>query len=243
VLVSACQRSRDGHAGFWIDRKYLDAVHLAGCEPWIVADVTERDIPALLGRAAGVLLTGSPSNVEPCHYGEAVRCPTQARDPQRDAWTLPLVRAAVADAVPLFGICRGLQEINVALGGSLHQDLSARAGQTAHHTADDVDDAERVYAPAHRVDVVPGGCLARMLERSSFDVNSIHVQGIARLAPGLRVEAVAPDGLVEAFSVASTSGFALAVQWHPEWRAADNEVSRRMLDAFGRACRQRHESR
>lgn len=241
VLVSACQRHRDGHAGFWVDRKYLDALRLADAEPWIVADAAPEDIAALLDRADGVLLTGSPSNVEPHHYGEVAVDPTQPRDPLRDAWTLPLVREAVARAMPLFGICRGLQEINVALGGSLEQALAPQPGGTTHHTHD--SDIERVYASAHRVDVVPGGLLQRLLGQAWFDVNSIHVQGIARLAPGLRIEARAPDGLVEAFSVTASPGFTLAVQWHPEWQPAKNYISGRLLQAFGEACQQRRASR
>lgn len=241
VLVSACQRHRDGHAGFWVDRKYLDAVRLAGAEPWIVADAASEDVPALLDRADGVLLTGSPSNVEPHHYGEAAADPAQPWDPLRDTWTLPLVRDAVAHGVPLFGICRGLQEINVALGGSLQQALAPQPGGTVHYSGD--SDLERVYAPAHRVDVMPGGLLQRLLGQASFDVNSIHTQGIARLAPSLRTEARAPDGLVEAVSAAASPGFALAVQWHPEWQAAGNPTSRRLLQAFGEACRQRQASR
>jgi putative glutamine amidotransferase len=240
VLVSACLRSRDGHPGFWIDRKYLDAVRLAGAEPWIVADASRDDISALLDRADGVLLTGSPSNVEPHHYGEALLDPTQPTDPLRDAWTLPLVRDAIARDVPLFGICRGLQEVNVALGGSLRQALPPDG--LAHHA--EGDSTELIYAPAHRVDVVPGGLLQELLDgKVSFDVNSIHVQGIARLAPGLRVEAHAPDGVVEAFSGAALPGFVLAVQWHPEWQAAESDVSRRLLHAFGEACRRRRASR
>lgn len=236
ILVSACLRSRDGHPGFWIDRKYLDAVRLAGGEPWIVADASPQHIDALVDRADGVLLTGSPSNVEPRHYGAAQLDPAQPSDPQRDAWALPLVRAATARGVPLLGICRGLQEINVALGGSLQQALP---GSAVTHCGES-DEAEILYAPAHRVDVAPGGLLHGLLGgRTSFDVNSIHVQGIARLAPGLRVEASAPDGLVEAFSSTAASAFMLAVQWHPEWHAAENEVSRRLLHAFGDACERR----
>lgn len=240
VLVSACLRSRDGHPGFWIDRKYLDAVRMAGAEPWIVAGASPQEVPAMLDRADGVLLTGSPSNVEPHQYGDALLDPAQSFDPLRDAWVLPLVREAAARGIPLFGICRGLQEVNVALGGSLHQVLP-QAG-VMHHTED--DDIEYVYTAAHRVDVVRGGLLEQVLGcRESFDVNSIHVQGIARLAPGLCAEAYAPDGVVEACSGNPSSGFLLAVQWHPEWRAAENDVSRRLLQAFGEACQRRRASR
>jgi putative glutamine amidotransferase len=240
VLVPACLRSRDGHDGFWVDRKYLDAVRLAGAEPWIIAAAAPDDVPALLDRADGVLLTGSPSNIEPHHYREAALDPTQPVDPLRDAWVLPLVRAAVARGTPLFGICRGLQEVNVALGGTLAQALPP--GGLRHHAEE--GDIECLYAATHGVDVAPGGVLERLLDgRGRFDVNSIHVQGIARLAPGLRVEAHAPDGVVEAVSTTASNGFLLAVQWHPEWRAAENDVSRRLLQAFGAACLQRRAGR
>jgi putative glutamine amidotransferase len=184
-----------------------------------------------------VLLTGSPSNVHPSHFGEAVHDESLPLDPERDAWTLPLIRLALARGLPLLAICRGTQETNVALGGTLHQAVQEQPGLNDHR-ADGSQPAAVQYGPSHPVDVVPGGLLASITGRASFEVNSVHGQGIKQLAAGLRVEAVAPDGLVEAFSVPSAPGFNLCLQWHPEWQAAGNPVSMAMLRAFGEAVRQ-----
>ena len=146
---------------------------------------------------------------------------------------------AVARGVPLLAICRGTQETNVALGGSLHQAVQEVPGLSDHRGArgDKSASAAEQYAPAHPVDVVPGGLLARITGRASFEVNSVHGQGVKQLADGLRVEAVAPDGVIEAFVAADSPGFNLGVQWHPEWQARDNPVSMKLLRAFGDACR------
>jgi putative glutamine amidotransferase len=216
-------------------KKYLDAVRLAGALPLVVPSATPEELDALLDLADGVLLTGSPSNVHPSHFGEAVHDTTLPLDPVRDAWTLPLIPKVIARGMPLMAICRGFQETNVALGGSLHQAVQEVPGMRDHRDRDE-DPVEVQYGLAHPVRVQPGGLLARLLGTGEVQVNSLHGQGIHRLANGLRVEALAPDGLVEAFSVAEGPGFALGVQWHPEWQAADNPVSMAMLRAFGAAC-------
>lgn len=239
VLLPACNRTIGEHAFHVAGRKYIEAVRLAGCQPLVVPDADAQEIEALLALADGILLTGSPSNVDPGHFGEAVHDSTLPLDPERDDWALPLIRQAIARGMPLFGICRGFQETNVALGGSLHQAVHEVEGRHDHRGAQGAADAaaEQVYGPAHAVDVVPGGVLSRIVDEARFTVNSVHGQGANRLAAGLRVEAVATDGLVEAFSVEQARGFTLCVQWHPEWKAASNPVSRRLLRAFGDACR------
>ena len=242
VLLSPCLRDRDGHPGFWIDAKYIDAVRLAGAEPWLVPGCSADELPELLALADGLLLTGSESNVHPSHFGEAPLDPLQLMDPARDAWALRAAPLAMEMGVPLLGVCRGLQEINVALGGSLHQDLKQRDGAT-RHLLDDAPDADALYGPVHRVTLQPGGLLHQWLRRDHVNVNSIHMQGVQRLAPGLRVEALAPDGLVEAFSAPGAPAFALAVQWHPEWRPAENNFSLALWSAFGAACQQRQQRR
>ena len=242
VLVSPCLRDRDGHPGYWIDGKYIDAIRLAEAEPWLVPGCGAEDLPELLSRADGLLLTGSESNVHPSHFGEAPLDPLQLLDPARDAWTLRAAPLAIEMGVPLLGVCRGLQEINVALGGSLHQDLRQREG-AARHLLDDAPDADALYGPVHRITLPPGGLLHQWLQRDHVEVNSIHLQGVQRLAPGLRVEALAPDGLVEAFSAPGASAFTLAVQWHPEWRPAENGFSMVLWRAFGAACQQRQQGR
>ncbi len=239
VIVASCNRRLGEHPHHIVGRKYVDAVRLAGALPLIAPPVALAEIDGLLGLADGVLLTGSPSNVHPVHFGEDVHDPTLPLDPDRDAWTLPLIRRALERGVPLLGICRGTQEVNVALGGSLHQAVQEQPGLNEHRGAGGraAAKAAEKYAPAHPVDVVPGGLLESIVGCARFEVNSVHGQGVNRLAPGLRVEAVAPDGLVEAFSQPSAPGFNLCVQWHPEWQAADNPVSMRLFGAFGGAVR------
>ena len=223
-------------------KKYVDAVRLAGCQPLIVPGAQRDEIDALLDLADGVLLTGSASNVHPRHFGEAVSDAELPLDTERDDWTLPLIPRVLARGMPLFAICRGFQETNVALGGSLHQAVQEVPGRHDHRAAKDAD-AERQYGLAHEVIVQPGGTLDSVLPEKRIRVNSVHGQGVNRLAAGLRIEAVAPDGLIEAFSVADARGFNLCVQWHPEWRAAENPVSMRLLNAFGAACRAFHDGR
>ena len=242
VLVPACNRQLGQHPFHVAGKKYIDAVRLAGCQPLIVPSAHLDELEALLELAAGVLLTGSASNVHPRHFGEAVRDAELPLDTERDDWVLPLIPRVLARGMPLFAICRGFQEVNVALGGSLHQAVQEVPGQHDHR-APDAAPAEQQYGPAHELLLQPGGVLAAVLGAPRIQVNSVHGQGANRLANGLRVEAVAPDGLVEAFSVADARGFNLCVQWHPEWQAASNPVSMRLFKAFGAACeafRDRH---
>src|SRR3954470_14469137 len=236
VLVPACNRMIGGLCYHVAASKYVDAVRLAGCQPLIVPSVHAPDDEALLGVAHGVLLTGSPSNVHPSHYAENVLDESLPLDPARDAWILPLLPKVLALGMPLFAICRGFQEANVALGGTLHQAVHQVSGYADHRDREE-DPIEVQYAVAHDVVIEPGGVLERLLGSDRIAVNSLHGQGVKRLAPRLRVEARAPDGLVEAFSVPDAPGFALALQWHPEWHAAENPVSMRLLGAFGDAVR------
>jgi putative glutamine amidotransferase len=236
VLVPACNRILPPHPFHICGKKYIDAVRLAGCLPLIVPSADLADIDELLARADGVFLTGSPSNVHPSHFGEEVHDQTLPLDPVRDAWTLPLIPKALALGIPFFSICRGTQETNVALGGSLHQAVHEVDGHLDHRDPHD-EPVDVQYQPAHPVTVQPGGMLATITQRKTFDVNSLHGQAVNRLARGLRVEALAPDGVIEAFSKPDAPGFNLSVQWHPEWRAADNPVSMELLSAFGAACR------
>jgi putative glutamine amidotransferase len=242
ILVPACNRMLGEHPFHIAGKKYLDAALLAGGLPLIVPSVEPQDIDALLDLADGVLLTGSPSNVHPSLFGQEVHNPALPLDPLRDSWTLPLIRAVVERGMPLFAICRGFQETNVALGGSLHQAVHEVAGHQDHRARDGAP-APEAYGPAHPVHTVAGGLLASIVGAEQFPVNSVHGQAVDRLAEGLRVEATAPDGLVEAFSIPRSAGFSLCVQWHPEWQAAQNPQSVAMLQAFGQACvawRDRH---
>ena len=245
VLVPACNRMLGEHPFSVVGKKYLDAVRLAGCLPVVMPADESGHLDTWLSLADGIFLTGSPSNVHPSHFDEVVHDASLPLDPTRDATTLPLIPRALAMGLPLFAICRGFQEANVALGGSLHQAVQEVSGQHDHRGAGAVPgtSAELTYDFAHSVSVVPGGVLEQVLGKAPFEVNSVHGQGVNRLAAGLRVEARAPDGLIEAFSMPEAKAFNLCVQWHPEWQAASNAVSMRLLKAFGSACqsyRDRH---
>jgi putative glutamine amidotransferase len=188
---------------------------------------------ALLARVDGLLFPGAPSNVAPARYGEAAR-PGMTLDEARDATSLDLLRAAIARGTPTLCICRGFQELNVALGGTLNPHV--REGPLAlDHRVDENAPLETQYGLAHKVAIVPGGLLAGLLGSQEIMVNSLHHQGIARLAPGLFAEAHAPDGLIEAVSLPEARGFLLGVQWHPEWAFADDAVSRAIFAGFGAA--------
>ncbi|WP_338847520.1 gamma-glutamyl-gamma-aminobutyrate hydrolase family protein [Massilia sp. W12] len=241
VLVPACTRQLGAHPYHTVQMKYVNAVlEAADCMPLILPAFGARtDWEAVLAVADGVMLTGAPANVHPSHFGEEVHNPALPLDPQRDATTLPLIRMAIERGLPLFAICRGFQEINVALGGSLHQAVQEVPGMQDHRD-DDNAPLEEQYGPAHPVRLVAGGALAAILNHTpEIMVNSLHGQGVNRLAQGLRAEAHAPDGLIEAFSVEGAASFAMAFQWHPEWRATENPVSQKIYAAFGQACRAR----
>lgn len=219
--------------------KYIKAVTGAVGATAILIPATGDDaqLDALLAMVDGILLPGSPSNIEPHHYqGEPSR-PGTLHDAARDATTLPLVRKVIAAGVPLMGICRGFQEINVVLGGELHQHVQEQDG-LADHREPETEDLSLMYGPAHEVKFAEGGWLHGWMAADSAMVNSIHQQGIKRLADDLVAEAWAPDGLIEAFRSKDSAGFVLAVQWHPEWQYWDNPLSQAIFRAFGTACRE-----
>lgn len=238
VIVPACTRDFGEHPYHAAQHKYVDAVVLgADCAPMILPSLgASLDLETVLALCDGIMLTGSASNVHPSYYSEEVLDPTLPQDPARDQTTLPLIREAVKRGIPIIAICRGFQEMNVALGGSLHQAVQSVAGKFDHRENPELGMDEQ-YGDAHNVMIKPGGCLERMFGVPEIPVNSLHGQGVNELAPGLRVEAVAEDGLVEAFSVSDAPGFSLAVQWHPEWRIQHNPYSMKMFGAFGNACR------
>ena len=245
ILLPGCNRMLGQHPFHMAGKKYVDAVRLAGGLPLVVPNASAAEQAELLNLADGVFLTGAAANVHPSHFGEDVHDPTLPLDPGRDAFTLPFIPQVLARGIPLFAICRGAQEANVALGGSLHQAVQELPGHADHRAASQTD-AEVQYGPAHSVAVVPGGVLERVLGAVSFSVNSVHAQAVNRLANGAggaRVEARAPDGLIEACSFPDAPGFNLCVQWHPEWQAAGNAVSVKLLQAFGQACREYQQRR
>ena len=240
VWLPACHRNLDlsdpGGYTLLADR-YAAAVTALGLQPVLFPLAEADDVPGLLPLVDGVLLTGSPSNVEATHFG-ATALPTDLLDPRRDKLTMRLVREALAAAVPLFGVCRGLQEMNVALGGSLHQALHGESSLLDHREPESEDLAVQ-FAEAHDVLLAPGSAFAQWAGGTRARVNSLHGQGIRRLGDGLVAEAHAPDGLVEGVHVAAAPAFAYGVQWHPEWRHEQHPFYERTLQAFAGACRQR----
>jgi len=240
VLIPADVKQLGEHPFHTVGHKYITAVaEAAGALPLALPAISEHlDIDALLAMADGILLTGAVSNVHPSHFDQPVHNPALPLDPARDALTLKMIRAAIAAEVPLLGICRGFQEMNVAFGGSLHQAVHEVPGMLDHRE-DKNGTIDQQYAPAHVVQLVAGGQLAAMAGISEAMVNSLHGQGIDRLGNGLSAEAYAPDGLVEAIHVVDAPAFALAVQWHPEWQVLQNPFYLAIFKAFGDACRAR----
>lgn len=240
IGVPACRRMLDPHPFHMVGEKYLQAL-VVGAEalPMVVPSLADSmDVDAVLDSVDGILLTGSPSNVEPRHYDGEASKPGTLHDPHRDALTLPLARRALETGIPLLAVCRGFQELNVVLGGTLHQNVAEVEGYHDHRENPD-DPLDVQYGPSHPVTLVEGGFLNRALSESTMMVNSLHSQGVRKLAAGVSVEAIADDGLVEAYRVDDVPGFALAVQWHPEWKATENEFSMKIFKVFGDACRER----
>jgi len=240
IGIPADRRLVGAHPFHMVGEKYARAVlDAAGAAPLLIpALADELGFEELLERLDGLLFTGSPSNVEPHRYEGPPSAPGTLHDPARDATTLPLIRKAVAAGVPVFGICRGFQEMNVAFGGTLHQKLHEVPGHLDHRD-DGTQPLEVQYGPAHDVTLEPGGMLRAFAPGDRIPVNSLHSQGIDRLGPELEVEARAPDGVIEAFRVRNAQRFALAVQWHPEWKVMSNPFSRALFAAFGEASRER----
>lgn len=221
-----------------IGDKYLRAVHdVAGCAPVMIPSLgDDQDIDAVLDGLDGVIMTGATSNVHPPHFGEE---PTVAHEPydlHRDATTLRLIKHVLDRKMPLLCICRGFQELNVVFGGTLATELQEVEGRLDHRSPES-DDIDVRYGPVHSIDIRKDGPLHGVLGQTSIMVNTVHRQGIARLADGLTAEAFAPDGVIEAVSIDNAENFALGVQWHPEYKAAQNPDSVKLFEAFGTAAR------
>lgn len=233
VGIPSCTKLINDYTFDGVKRNYTAAVaHVAKCQPLLIP-VGATDIEAVLGALDGLLLTGSPSNVDPGYYGDEAPYDPNALDAARDAVTLPLVRAAINRGLPLLAICRGFQELNVTLGGTLWQAVHEREGFQDHREREELPMKER-WGPRHQVKLS-----GRMKEwfGDEITVNSLHTQGIAELAESLHAEAIAEDGLVEAVRGPDDDAFCLAVQWHPEWDAQINPVSRDLFRHFGDAVR------
>jgi putative glutamine amidotransferase len=224
------------HPFHMVGEKYITAVRDgAGAVPMLIPVLSPPVAAAdLIASVDGFLFTGSPSNVAPKHYAGPAPREGVLQDERRDDTTLPLLKAAIAAGKPVLCVCRGFQELNVAFGGTLHQHVQEVPGRSDHREDKDAD-LEQQYAPVHSISIGPGSLLADIVGAGVFQVNSLHSQGIDRLAQSLHADATAPDGQIEAVSMPSAKGFVLGVQWHPEWRWAENELSRAIFSSFGEA--------
>ena len=252
ILLPCDVKPVGSHPFHCVGEKYINAVaHGADAWPLLLPAfgagqdleplTGHVDLHALLAGVDGIFLPGSASNVHPARYG-AGDLPAIKPDLQRDAVTLALIRAAMALHIPLFAVCRGMQELNVALGGTLHPAVHQLPG-FADHREDHESARAQQYAPAHAVRLTPGGPLQQLLGTAEIRVNSLHGQGIRDLAPGLAVEGLAPDGLIEAVSAPGHAAFLFGVQWHPEWAWREDQNSVALFRAFGAAARQRQQAR
>jgi putative glutamine amidotransferase len=253
IVGLACEVQVDGlHPYHRVSEKYVSSIIEAvdGVPVLIPALVefdhktgvaTGMDLDALLDGLDGVLLPGGYSNVEPHHYAEQSRSGT-LHEPQRDALALALIPLAISKGVPLLAICRGLQEMNVAYGGTLHQHVHEQDG-FMDHRENKAESRHRQYGHAHTVDLTPNGVLAGLYGQQQASVNSLHGQGVKQLGSGLQVEALAADGLVEAFSDPAAKAFNIAVQWHPEYQVAKDPFYSAIYSGFSAACQQRQQSR
>ncbi len=244
VGVSTCSRSDSGMPFHRVANKYVRAIPEASkCAPVLIPALgQDTHLASLVDRLDGLMLTGSPSNVEPHHYGGPDSVEGTEHDPVRDETTLPLFRACLEAGVPVLGVCRGIQEMNAALGGTLHQRIFDMPEMMDHRMRRDVE-YDQKYRPAHSIRVREGGLLHNILGETEILVNSLHAQSIDTPGQGVVVEATAPDGIIEAVSIPGAKAFALGVQWHPEHPWPLSTHSRAIFAAFGEACRARAASR
>lgn len=239
VAVAADVKDIEGYRWHAAADTYLRALREAAkVMPVILPSFPDTDFEALLARVDGVLLPGSRSNVHPTHYGEPESETAKPYDQSRDSTTLPLIRAAIEREIPLFAVCRGIQELNVAAGGTLLSEIQDLEGRHDHRAPQD-DDQKVRFAIRQDVDIVDGGRLAEILGTGRLRVNSLHRQAVGILGDRLVVEALAPDGTIEAVSVKGVPTFAIGVQWHPEYWVTSDEPSRKLFAAFGDAVRKR----
>jgi putative glutamine amidotransferase len=234
IGISSCRKMGD-FAYYSVYHKYIAVILALGALPIIIPSVGDlANLTPLLDRIDGLLLTGSQTNIQPQLYNREPVMSVPIEDRSRDATTMPLINAAVEQGVPIFAICRGMQELNVAMGGTLHQELHKVSGRMTHYLGEDYP-LEKLYEPLHDVEVMPSSWLESWVGAPTIRVNSIHTQAIDELSGALVPEAMAPDGTIEAIRAAEAPGFAYGVQWHPEHNYAENTVSQALFSAFGGA--------
>ena len=227
-----------------VGKRYIDTLaHFSHVVPMVIPSLADgTDFPEIVARIDGLFLTGGRANIEPHHYDGPPFPDDEIRDPNRDALVLPLIRACVNEGVPIFGTCRGIQELNVALGGSLHYRIHELPGKMDHRMPREGTMEER-FAERHGIALTPGGLFATLVGREEANVNSLHGQGVDRLGHGLVVEAVAPDGVIEGISMPDAKALTFGAQWHVEWDVANHKMSRALYEAFGKAAREHMEGR
>ena len=236
--IICCNRQINDQPAQAVMTRYLNsALAYADCSGLLIPALPElvsaKDVVA---RLDGLFLTGTPSNVEPARYGAIVEEPPGPFDPDRDEMTSRLIEATLDIGKPVFGICRGFQELNVAFGGTLRRDMAEHPELIPHHAPDE-GDFDALFAHVHPVELKAGGVLRKAYGAETLDVISVHYQGADRLGSGLRVEATAPDGVIEAVSAEVNGAPVLAVQWHPEWKAHENPQSQLFFRLLGKALR------
>jgi putative glutamine amidotransferase len=231
-------QERKGHDYQVMTKKYISPlVEFAGCVPLLAPTCFgPDDVQQYLSMVDGVYLTGAGTNIDPALYGQRNLTPEKEMDPARDLFDLPVIHAALEMGLPFFGVCRGMQELNVALGGDMYQKVYAEPGYNDHRE-DSSGEVPAQYAQSHSVKLLSGSWFAQLMQQCEIPVNSLHGQGIRTLGKGLHALGHAEDGLIEVVDMPGRSAFTLGVQWHPEWRAASNPFSVRMYEAFGLACR------
>jgi putative glutamine amidotransferase len=238
VLIPSNILENNGLPGHFVRDTYVQALlDIAGCIPLLMPVTHGKfDIDSVADRIDGILLTGSPSNVCPNHYGAERVFDEKLLDLARDATTLPLIRRAIDADIPLIAICRGFQELNVAMGGSLHQKIQELPGKHDHREPQSTNLKIVYETAAHKVKAEKGGLFEKIGLPAEFDVNSLHQQGVDRLGSGLFVEAISDDGIIEAVSIPDKR-FILGVQWHPEGDHYQNPTSQAIFKAYGDAVR------
>ena len=249
-VIGGAHRVENRFAAQRVGERNLRAVaDVAGALPLMFAGTPEiTDADALLDTVDGILLTGARANVHPSRFGREPDQRYEPYDPDRDALALSLIEACVERGVPLFGICRGFQEMNVAFGGSLHPEIRDLPGRMNHRmprlpNGEPHPDLAVIFADRHDVRLTPGGFFSNLLGCETIRVNSLHGQGILDPGPRIVVEGIAEDGTIEAIRIADAAGFALGVQWHAEHDAGQNPVNRKLFEAFGTALAAYHRTR
>lgn len=238
VLIPCNRVSYQDTFAYIVKQQYMHPLlEIVKCTPLLIPAIgKDFDFRSVMESVDGILLTGAPSHVSPSHYNAEQEFEDEYLDNLRDDITLPLLRAAIAKDIPVFAICRGFQELNVACGGTLHQYVHKLPGKLDHRQKTDIPLGECYLHQAHQVRLESGGLFEKWGLPAAFSVNSVHTQGINKLGTGLRVEAVAEDGLTEAISMPGKK-FIMGTQWHPEGDYTVNAPNARLFEEFGKAIR------